>query len=99
MENSHRRHNHISSIEVKAVRFEEESAIRDHVVQFYTTLYQGNLAWWLDANGLPFQMIEEEAQKALERRFEKDEIIQVIHDMQGDKAPGPDCYLMAFFQH
>jgi hypothetical protein len=30
--------------------------------------------------------------------FEKEEVVQVIKDLQGDKAPGPDNFTMAFFQ-
>ena len=35
----------------------------------------------------------------MERRFEKDEILLVVRDMEGDKAPGPDGFSMAFFRH
>jgi hypothetical protein len=34
----------------------------------------------------------------LERQFDKDEVLQVVKDLQGDKAPGPDDFTMAFFQ-
>ena len=34
----------------------------------------------------------------LDSRFEKEEIIQVVKDLQGDKSPGPDGFTMAFFQ-
>ena len=35
----------------------------------------------------------------MERRFQKDEILSVVRDMEGDKAPGPDGFSMAFFHH
>jgi hypothetical protein len=35
----------------------------------------------------------------LERRFEKEEIVQVLKDLEGDKAPSPNGFTMAFFQH
>ena len=35
----------------------------------------------------------------MERRFEKDEILSVVRDMEGDKTPGPDGFSMAFFHH
>ena len=44
--------------------------------------------------GLEFDQIGE-----LERRFEKDEILSVVRNMEGDKAPGPDGFSMAFFHH
>ena len=34
----------------------------------------------------------------LEREFEKEEIIEALKEAEGDKAPGPDGFTMAFFQ-
>ena len=34
----------------------------------------------------------------LERPFEEAEIFEVIKEFNGDKSPGPDGFLMAFFQ-
>ena len=49
--------------------------------------------------GLEFDQIGELERGWLERRFEKDEILLVVRDMEGDKAPGPDGFSMAFFHH
>lgn len=35
----------------------------------------------------------------LEWRFEKEEILQVVCDMDGDKALGLDGFTMTFFNH
>ena len=35
----------------------------------------------------------------LERRFEKEEILRVVKELEGDKAPGPDGFSMAFYHH
>ena len=35
----------------------------------------------------------------LERKFEREEILQVVSDLDGDKAPGPDGFTMAFYHH
>ena len=45
-------------------------------------------------------MITEEEKAVLEQNqnFGKDEVIQVVKDLQGDKAPGLDGFTMAFFQ-
>ena len=49
--------------------------------------------------GLEFDQIGEVERGWLERSFEKDEILLVVRDMEGDKAPGPDGFSMAFFRH
>ena len=49
--------------------------------------------------GLEFDEIGESEKGWLERRFEKDEILLVVRDMEGDKAPGPDGFSIAFFHH
>ena len=48
---------------------------------------------------LNFDTIGELESGLLERRFEKEEIIQVVRDMEGDKALGPDGFMMTFFHH
>ena len=48
-------------------------------------------------DGLEFASIEEDKQLALERDFFKEEVVQVLQEMEGDKAQGPDSFTMAFF--
>ena len=47
--------------------------------------------------GLEFDQIGELERGWLERSFEKDEILSVVRDMDGDKAPGPDGFSIVFF--
>ena len=49
--------------------------------------------------GLEFDQIGELERGWLERRFEKVEILSVVRDLEGDKAPGPNGFSMAFFHH
>ena len=49
-------------------------------------------------DGLDFACIEEEERQSLEKEFTKEEVIQVLREMEGDKAPGPDGFTMTFFQ-
>ena len=48
--------------------------------------------------GLDFACIEEEERQFLEKKFSKEEVIQVLREMEGDKALGLDGFTMAFFQ-
>ena len=34
-----------------------------------------------------------------ERKFEREEILQVVSELEGDKAPGSDGFTMAFYHH
>jgi hypothetical protein len=98
MANSHRRNNYMERVEVDDTVFEVESEVRAKVVQFYVSLYQEQESWRPTVDGLDFDMISEEEQALLERKFDREEVLQVVKDLQGDKAPGPDGFTMAFFQ-
>ena len=49
-------------------------------------------------DGLEFARIEEVERLELERDFSKEEVVKVLHEMEGDKALGPDGFTMVFFQ-
>ena len=49
--------------------------------------------------GLVFDCIGDMERVWLERKFEREEILQVVRDLEGDKAPGPDRFTMAFYHH
>ena len=49
-------------------------------------------------DGLEFSSIEEDERLELERDFSKEEVVKVLQEMEGDKAPGLDGFTMAFFQ-
>ena len=49
--------------------------------------------------GLEFDRIGDMERVWLERKFEREEILQVVKELEGDKAPGPDGFSMAFYHH
>ena len=49
-------------------------------------------------DGLEFASIEEDKRLELESDFSKEEVVKVLFEMEGDKAPGPDGFTMGFFQ-
>lgn len=48
--------------------------------------------------GLDWCPIYEEQARWLERPFEDNEIKEVVFDLEGDKASGPDGFSLSFFQ-
>ena len=99
MANARRRHNHISMLEVNGVIYEDESEMADQVVQFYKKLYKETKEWRPFVEGLEFNQIEGLERDWLERRFEQEEVFRVVKEMEGDKAPGPNGFSLAFYHH
>ena len=99
MANSQRRHNHISMLEVNGVIYEDESEMADQVVQFYKKLYKETKEWRPFVEGLEFNQIEGLERDWLERRFEQEEVFRVVKEMEGDKAPSPNGFSLAFYHH
>ena len=73
--------------------------VHSQVVQFYQALYQETETRCPLMDGLDFSCTEEEERLSLERVFCKEEVIQFLKEMEGDKAPGLDGFTMAFFVH
>ena len=42
--------------------------------------------------------MDESERLSLERKFNKEEILAILKEAKGDKAPGPDGFTMGFFQ-
>ncbi|XP_075655074.1 uncharacterized protein LOC142625274 [Castanea sativa] len=99
MANSRRRYNHISMLEVNGVIYEDESEMANQTVQFYKNLYKETEEWRPFVEGLEFDQIEGLERDWLERRFEKEEVLRVVKELEGDKAPSPDGFSMAFYHH
>uniref|UniRef100_A0A2N9E7V6 Reverse transcriptase domain-containing protein n=1 Tax=Fagus sylvatica TaxID=28930 RepID=A0A2N9E7V6_FAGSY len=97
--NSHRNTNTIGKLIINGVSSTSQDEIRDHIVRFYETLYRedGYRRPYLD--GIQFDAISDEDALWLDRPFEENEIEIVVQGCNGDKAPGPDGFSLAFFQH
>ena len=92
MTNSHRRYNHLWTLEVDEVVFEEESKVTNQVVQFYKKLYKESEGWRPFEEGLEFDPVRDMERVWLERKFEREEILQVVSDLEGNKAPDPNGF-------
>ncbi len=88
----------MEKMEVGDITYHSSSDIRVKVVQFYESLYTEKESWRPFVGDLPFSVLEDSDNLLLECRFEKEEIVQVVRDLQGDKSPSPDGFNMALFQ-
>ena len=73
--NSHRRTNHIKSIVMDGVLYEDGPTVKSQVVQFYQNLYKETDIWRPIVDGLDFDCIGKDERSALEREFSKEEVI------------------------
>ena len=64
----------------------------------FMTLFQEKEAWRPKFDGLPIDSIRAEEWVLLERKFDKDEILQALQSSNGDKASDPDGFTMGFSQ-
>ncbi len=95
--NSHRKFNQVNSLKINGEISKNPAEIQEHIVKFYNNLYFENYSWRPMVDGLSFLSIDEDESIWLERDFEE-EVWDVIRELNGDKAPGPDGFTMAFFQ-
>ena len=95
---SHRNANTIGKLLINGVLLTDQDEIRDHIAQFYQQLYMEDVYRRLSLDGIEFSIITDEEAEWLERPFEENEIINVVQGCDGDKAPGPDGFSLAFFQ-
>ena len=80
------------------ILFKEESDVTDQVVDFYKRLYQEPETWRPTIDGLEFACLDKTERSMLDREFEKEEIIEALKEVEGDKALRPDGFTIAFLQ-
>ena len=56
------------------------------------------MGWKADIGSLQLDQISQEETEMLERPFTEEEIQGALMEMNGDNAPGPDGFTMAFWQ-
>ena len=95
--NSHRNASQTKRIEVDGVLYEDEPDVRSQLVFFYQGLFKETEVGRPTMDGLDFACIEEGERSSLEKEFTKEEVTQVLREMEGDKVPSPDGFTMAFF--
>ena len=90
--------NNIGRLMVDRAITTDQEEIGASLVSFYNCLFADDNMRCPLLDGLEFSSIDEEDNIMLEHPFTEEEVLRVVKDMAGDKAPGPDGYSMAFFQ-
>ena len=98
MANSNRRNNCIETHMIDGAVSTNQDRIVDHIEQFFMNLYSEQQVQHPFPDILAFPRISRDNVDWLEKPFEESEVLEVIKEFNGDKSPGPDGFLMAFFQ-
>ena len=98
MANAHLRKNTLARIKINGVRLSEERELREGISHAFQTLLIDNLSWRAELDGLSFSTLNPNDARNLELPFREEEVFIALNDMEGDKAPGPDGFTLAFWQ-
>ena len=98
MANARRRVNALDKIKINGVRITEEQEVREGIANAYQQLLSESSGWKADIGGLLLKQISQSEAEALELPFSEVEIYATLMGMNGDKAPGPDGFTVAFWQ-
>jgi hypothetical protein len=96
--NLHSRNNSVESLVVDGNMTDDSVVIKDHIVNFYRQLYSEQYMWRLIMDDLSFLSIDDGERTWMEREFEESEVMEVVRNFNGDKAPRLDEFSMAFIQ-
>ena len=95
--NSHRRRNSIRSISINGRRCVKKPEIKEGLVGAFQSLLTASSNWCPPFPGLRFKVIGADQVPKLEEMFTEEEILAAISGLNGDKAPGPDGFPLAFW--
>ncbi|RVW49857.1 LINE-1 reverse transcriptase-like [Vitis vinifera] len=98
MASAHRRNNCMERVKINGEWFLEEQEIREGIANAFKELLSEDMGWKADIGSLQLDQISQEEAEMLERPFTEEEIQGALMEMNGDKAPGPDGFTLAFWQ-
>ena len=98
MATAHRRRNSLDRIKINGVWLSEEQEVRTGIADAFQQLLTEDSEWKANIGGLNLNQISQQEVEILEFPFSEDEVHSALMDMNGDKAPGPDGFTVAFWQ-
>ena len=97
MANSYRRKNTLLNIIINGRRLTRESKIKEGLVEALQGLLSAPNTWRLTLSNSLFKGIDKKQAAKLEVSFTKEEVLAAITRLNGDKAPSPDGFPLAFW--
>ena len=98
MTNLHRRRNTISKMRINGEFITGEEQLRLTIAKAFETMLADSGEWRANLVRLHFSRLNALEAENLELQFTEAEVFNALNDLNGDKAPGPDGYTVAFRQ-
>ncbi|RVW31859.1 LINE-1 retrotransposable element ORF2 protein [Vitis vinifera] len=98
MASAHWRNNFLDRIKINGAELVEEQEVREGIVKAFKHQLREEPGWRADLEGLHLKSLDLNEAEALEVPFTEEEIFFALMDMNGDKAPGPNGFTVAFWQ-
>ena len=76
----------------------KEQEVREGVANTFQQLLSESSDWKADIGGLQLKQISQQEAELLELPFSEFEVQATLMNMNGDKAPGPNGFIAAFWQ-
>ena len=99
MASAHRRANFMDRIKINGVRLLGEQEVWERVVNAYQQLLSESSDWKADIGRLQLNQLSLQEAGMLELPFSEAEVQAALMDLNGDKAPSPDGFTLAFWQN
>ena len=96
MTSAHRRNNSLDRIKINGEWLSEEQEVREGIANAFHQLLSEDTGWKADIGRLQLDQISQQEEENLESLFTENEVHTALMEMNGDKAPGPDGFTMAF---
>lgn len=96
MANAHCINNSLERIKIDGMWLIEEQEVRERVVNAFHQLLSEEPGWRADIEGLHLERLSSQEAESLELSFSKEEIHFALMEMNGDKAPCSDGFIVAF---
>ena len=97
MANSHKRRNCIKKVRVNGNWFKDEASIKREVAASFQSTLSAPGGWRPCLSGLNFKELGRDATDSLEVPFTVEDFYAALSDSNGDKAPGPNGFPIAFW--
>ena len=99
MANAHQRINTLDRIKVNGEWLLEEQTVREEIVTSFQQMLSEDMEWKADIGRIQMDHISRQEAESLEIPFTENEIYSALMEMNGDKAPGPNGFTVAFWKN